>query len=228
MLAGAGALRSTANDLLKFLAANLGTLKSPLAPAMTAMPASRRPTGTPGLDDGARLARLHRARQRIVWHNGGTGGYRSFIGYDPRAGVGVVVLRTRRTTAGVDDIGLHVLDARFPVLPQPDIAHTDHRRSESVRSLRRSVQVAPTFILTVTREGDRLFVQATGQPRLELFAEGEKDYFLKVVDAQVTFEVERTGQRDRSCAAPERTEHPRQAHRVEPPVFRRPLVSRDR
>ena len=53
--------------------------------------------------------------------------------------------------------------------------------------------VAPTFILTVTRDGDRLFVQATGQPRFELFAEGEKDYFLKVVDAQVTFEISGQG-----------------------------------
>jgi hypothetical protein len=53
--------------------------------------------------------------------------------------------------------------------------------------------VAPTFILTVTRDGDRLFVQATGQPKLELFAEGEKEYFLKVVDAQVTFEVSQQG-----------------------------------
>jgi serine-type D-Ala-D-Ala carboxypeptidase/endopeptidase len=53
--------------------------------------------------------------------------------------------------------------------------------------------VAPTFILTVTRDGDRLFVQATGQPKLELCAEGEKHYFLKVVDAQVTFEVSEQG-----------------------------------
>ncbi len=36
-LPGAGALRSTANDLLTFLAANLGYTKSPLAPAMAAM-----------------------------------------------------------------------------------------------------------------------------------------------------------------------------------------------
>src|SRR5206468_7879062 len=49
-LAGAGALRSTANDLLIFLAANLGYTVSPLSPAMTSMLAIRRPTGTAGLD----------------------------------------------------------------------------------------------------------------------------------------------------------------------------------
>jgi D-alanyl-D-alanine-carboxypeptidase/D-alanyl-D-alanine-endopeptidase len=48
-LAGAGALRSSANDMLAFIAANLGYTKSPLAPAMVAMLKGRRPTGQPGL-----------------------------------------------------------------------------------------------------------------------------------------------------------------------------------
>jgi len=39
----------------------------------------------------------------------------------------------------------------------------------------------------VTREGPRLFVQATGQPRFEIYAESETAFFLKVVDAQITF-----------------------------------------
>lgn len=54
-------------------------------------------------------------------------------------------------------------------------------------------ELTPTFILTVTRDGNRLFVQATGQPKFEVFAEGERDCFLKAVDAQVTFETEGEG-----------------------------------
>jgi len=49
-LAGAGALRSTANDLLTFLSANLGYTKTPLAPAMADMLKVRRPTGQAGLE----------------------------------------------------------------------------------------------------------------------------------------------------------------------------------
>ena len=48
-LAGAGALRSSANDLLTFLGANLGYVKSPLAPAMAAMLSVRRPPALPDL-----------------------------------------------------------------------------------------------------------------------------------------------------------------------------------
>jgi hypothetical protein len=48
-------------------------------------------------------------------------------------------------------------------------------------------QLAPTFILSITRQESHLYVQATGQPKFEMFAEGEKDFFLKDVDAQITF-----------------------------------------
>jgi CubicO group peptidase (beta-lactamase class C family) len=54
-------------------------------------------------------------------------------------------------------------------------------------------ELVPGFVLEVTREGDRLFSQATGQPKVEIFAESEKDFFLKVVDAQLTFQLEGTG-----------------------------------
>ena len=41
--------------------------------------------------------------------------------------------------------------------------------------------------MTVTREDDHLFMQATGQPKIQIFPESDRDYFLKVVDAQITF-----------------------------------------
>lgn len=48
-------------------------------------------------------------------------------------------------------------------------------------------EIAPKFILTVTREGDHLMTQATGQPKVEAFPESATAFFLKVVDAQLTF-----------------------------------------
>jgi CubicO group peptidase (beta-lactamase class C family) len=49
-------------------------------------------------------------------------------------------------------------------------------------------ELAPGFVLTVTREGDRLMAQATGQPKIEIFPESESKFFLKVVDAQLEFQ----------------------------------------
>ena len=114
-LAGAGALRSTANDILTFLAANLGYVKSPLAPAMSAMLKVRRPTGQPNLEIALGWHVFTTNGKEIVWHNGGTGGYRSFMGFDPTARIGVVLLSNTSTTIGVDDIGRHLLDASMPL-----------------------------------------------------------------------------------------------------------------
>jgi len=110
-LPGAGALRSSANDLLTFLAANLGFTKSGIATAMASMLQVRRRTGQSGLDVALGWHVFTTNGKEIIWHNGGTGGYRSFMGFDPKTRIGVVVLSNAETAAGVDDIGLHLLDA---------------------------------------------------------------------------------------------------------------------
>jgi CubicO group peptidase (beta-lactamase class C family) len=51
----------------------------------------------------------------------------------------------------------------------------------------------PVGALTVTREGNRLFAQFTGQPKFEIFPKSETEYFGKVVDAQITFVKDATG-----------------------------------
>jgi hypothetical protein len=48
-------------------------------------------------------------------------------------------------------------------------------------------EVSPSFKVTVFKEGDKLMTQATNQPPFELFPEGENKFFLRVVDARVTF-----------------------------------------
>ena len=48
-------------------------------------------------------------------------------------------------------------------------------------------RLAPGFDLTIRREGDRLLSQATGQAEVEVFPESRTRFFLKVVDAQLTF-----------------------------------------
>lgn len=194
VLAGAGALRSTVNDLLTFLAANLGYVKSPLAPAMAAMLSVRRPMGPAGAGEiGLGWLVSKPKDDEVIWHNGGTYGYRSLAGYNAKTRVGVVVLSNTFTAAGVDDIGMHLLDSHAPLLTPPK----EHKEAavdpKIFDGYVGQFELAPKFILTVTREGDQLFAQATSQPKFQLFPEGTHDFFLKVVDAQVTFETDATG-----------------------------------
>ncbi len=190
-LAGAGALRSSANDMLAFLAANLGYTESPLTPAMAAMLKVRLPTGHPGLEIALGWHVRTRDGVEIVWHNGGTGGYRSFVGYDPKARTGVVV--PSNTSISADDIGCHLLDANHPLTKPPKERKEITVDPKLFDGYVGRYQLAPKFVLTVTREGDRLFTQATGQPKVEIFPESEREYFLKVVDAQITFETDSQG-----------------------------------
>ena len=193
-LAGAGALRSSANDMLTFLAANLGYVKSPLAPTMAAMLSVRRPTGNPkGNEIGLGWLITKPADDEIVWHNGGTGGYRSFMGYDAKTRVGIVVLSNTFTGSGIDDIGMHLLDSHAPLLPAPKEHKEITVDPKIFDGYVGRYQLAPNFILTITREGDQLYAQVTNQPKLPIFPEGERDFFYKAVDAQITFETDANG-----------------------------------
>jgi D-alanyl-D-alanine-carboxypeptidase/D-alanyl-D-alanine-endopeptidase len=118
-LDGAVALHSTANDMLTLLAANLGYTKSPLASAMAAMLNVRRPTGQAGLEVALGWYAYKIDNREIIDKDGGTGGYNSFIGFDPRARIGVVVLSNAHTPEGVGDICLHLLDPSIPLAKYP-------------------------------------------------------------------------------------------------------------
>lgn len=184
VLAGCGAIRSTANDMLKFLAANLELTDTPLKSAMRRMRSVTKETGTADLQIGMAWHVLTKFDTQIWWHNGGTAGYRSFVGFNPAKKEGVVILCN--TFTDNDDLGRHILDSRYPaaavraakeVLVDPGV----------LESYVGTYEMTPAFKIAVTREGSQLFVQATGQPRFEIFAESESEFFLKVVDARITF-----------------------------------------
>lgn len=54
-------------------------------------------------------------------------------------------------------------------------------------------QFAPAALITISRDGEHLMAQVTGQPKVEIYPEGEHEFFLQVVDAQITFEVNAQG-----------------------------------
>lgn len=192
-LAGAGALRSSANDMLKFLAAAMGYSHTNLTPAFKTMLSVKRPTGQAFIDSALGWAVDTRGGGEIIWKNGGTGGYRTFIGYSPRTGMGVVALSNASTAAGTDDIGLHLLDARFPLdVPEgsPREATVSAADSDSYVG---HYQLGQTSVVTITREGEQLYAELTGQPRAAIYAKGERDYFYKIVDAQISFRADAQG-----------------------------------
>ncbi len=192
-LAGAGALRSSVNDLLTFLEAFLGYKESPLAPAMKAMLEVRRPVGK--IEIGLAWFINSIDGRKIVLHDGGTTGFCSFAGYDPEERIGVVVLSN--TLSHVADIGFHLLNPKAPLSnPEPPKQRTEIPIDPKLLdNYTGRYQLAPDRILEITRDGDRLFAQGSAQvngqpvlgPKFEMFAESEKNFFVKVTGSQTTF-----------------------------------------
>ena len=192
-LAGAGALRSSANDMLKFLAAAMGYSRTSLTPAFKAMLSVKRPTGQAFIDSALGWAIDTRGGAEIIWKNGGTGGYRTFIGYSPRTGVGIVALSNASTGAGTDDIGLHLLDARFP-LDVPEGSPRETTVSGNVLDeYVGHYKLGQTSVVTISREGDQLYAELTGQPRAAIYAKDKAEFFYKIVDARISFQADAQG-----------------------------------
>jgi CubicO group peptidase (beta-lactamase class C family) len=190
-LAGAGALRSTADDLLRLLAAELGYVDTPLKAAMADQLVPRRPAGgevsvalgwhiwpTPDGD--------------IVTHSGGTMGFQSFVGFNRKTGLGVVALSNTAAVMGVDDIGLHLMTGG-PLKTAPKSRVAVPLPAAAFDKLVGRYAMAPGVVMTIRRDGERMIGQLTGQPPVELFAESPTTFFLKVVDAQLTFTVDTEG-----------------------------------
>jgi len=130
----------------------------------------------------------------IVWHNGGTGGYHSFIGLDKKAKTAVVMLHN--SVNAHDDLAFHLLDPRFPLAPAPAPPKTRKTVNVPTPILDAYVgeyELAPTFSIVVTREGNGLVIQATGQSKFPVLAESETEFFLTAVDAQITFVRDASG-----------------------------------
>lgn len=187
-LAGAGAIRSTAVDLLKYVGANMGTVKSKLYPAMQLSHKNSRTEGaTPIVGLGWHTTVSDNVE--IVWHNGGTGGYRTYAGFIKGGNRGVVVLTN--CTASVDDIGVHLLNPKSPLTTPkapgagyPEVVPVDASTLESYVG---KYELAPAYILTVTRDDIQLKAQLTGQQTFPVFAKSQNVFFYKVVEAQLTF-----------------------------------------
>jgi serine-type D-Ala-D-Ala carboxypeptidase/endopeptidase len=177
-LAGAGAIRSTANDMLRYLKANMGIDPSPLAAAMKLAQAPR--------SDMAKTMRIGLAwittDKGIVWHNGGTGGYRSFLGFTADGRRGVVILAN--TAADVDDLGFATLDADAPLAPAyqaivlPDASLDEYAGT---------YKLTDKLLLKVSRMNDGLLVQATGQGAFAIFPSAPNEFFARIAGISISF-----------------------------------------
>jgi D-alanyl-D-alanine-carboxypeptidase/D-alanyl-D-alanine-endopeptidase len=176
-LAGAGAVHSTANDLLRYLKANMGA-PSPLAGAMKLAQQPRS-----GINGRERIGLAWMtSRKGIVQHGGATYGYRSFAGFTADGRRGVVVLTN--TAEDIDDLGFAVLDDNAPLAP---VHKAVALPAASLAEYEGTYKLSDKFLLTVFRTDDGLSAQATGQSAFPLFPSAPGEFFAKVSGISISF-----------------------------------------
>jgi CubicO group peptidase (beta-lactamase class C family) len=107
-LGGAGGVRSTGEDMKKYLEANMRPDGQPLEHVL-------RETHRELFRENAQTAfgmnwlrtKNQRLRQSIIWHNGGTGGFRSFLGFTEDGRNGVLIMSN--TSESVDELSMNLL-----------------------------------------------------------------------------------------------------------------------
>lgn len=188
-LAGAGALRSTAFDMLRFVAFNLGLQTSDLYSVMQKTHQPQVSTTSPTMKVGLAWHILTREDNAIIFHDGGTGGYRSFIGFSNEKKKGVVVLTNSNRDA--NDIGLHLLDPNISLRNVRTVADVNPDIYELYVG---KYEIGPDTLVTITRLGKYLMARVTGQIGSVIYPESETRFFYKYQEVQITFNADENGQ----------------------------------
>jgi hypothetical protein len=117
----------------------------------------------------------------VRWHNGETGGYHGFVAFDRERQLGVVLL-ANAVGMKLDELGdalLTLAAGGHPTLSLPPLAHVAPERLSALAGK----YVLGLATLTLTADGDKLFAQISGQPRLRIYPVDDTHFRWRVVDA---------------------------------------------
>ena len=131
--------------------------------------------------------------RKQIAHGGGINGFATFIARYPDEKATVIVLcNNQEFPAGnvATDLAAILFGAKYEIPVEHKLAKVDPGIYDSYVG---EYELTPGFVLTVTREEGKLMTQATGQSKVEVFPESEMRFFLKAVEAQITFVKDESG-----------------------------------
>ena len=190
-LVGAGGIRSSTDDMLKFIGANLNPPKGEVGKMIELSWKQHKPPkdGNFAMGLGWFIAKDGETR----WHNGQTGGYHSIIYANRKIDAGVVMLVN--TAEGESD---PLAESIMRLLSGSD---EEPRKFEEGLVVKPEVQqrlageyeFVPGLNLSVKSRQGKLFVKLTGQDWLRVYPKSDTEWFLKVVKASVIFDLDDEG-----------------------------------
>ncbi|MFC0117426.1 serine hydrolase [Pseudoalteromonas xiamenensis] len=191
LLDGAGALLSTASDLMQFLAAHFNG-KDPILASLFNETKKPRQVAWDGTQIGLgwHIKTVEQA-QKIYWHNGSTGGFYSFVGFDEQARKAVVVLANSGGD-GNDDLGMAFLEDNAKIRSTPKhvqvkLDAAQQKRFVGVYDLEFGVP------MEIKLEGSQLKAKFGDQFLLNIYPESPDSFFYRAFDAAIKFEEGKAG-----------------------------------
>jgi len=191
--AGVGTV-SSVNDLLTFLSVAMGYETSPMASSMALMLSERRPIGG-GSEQAVGWVVLGKGDDQLVMHDGATWGYNSYVAWDPKRRVGVVVLSNQ--LANIGDIAQHLLRPGVP-LERPTVTrHTEIALdAAALDACAGYYEAEDEGTFTIVRERNFLTLQTPigwGLPKFRLRPESRTEFFVSELPIRVTFQMDSGG-----------------------------------
>ncbi|MGA9777964.1 MAG: serine hydrolase [Verrucomicrobiia bacterium] len=172
-LMGCGAIHSSANDMLKYLSANMGLTQTRLSPLMGKTHVAR--VGNQAL--------AWSVSGDIVWHAGGTFGFSTFAGFDEKRRRGVVVFSNSMFDPATD-LGFLLLNSQWRDDKRPKAATLNRRASDAFVG---SYQITTNYVIGIRCEKDRLFMRGSVHLSTEVVPDSEGNFFMRVSGTPVTF-----------------------------------------
>lgn len=190
-LQGSGSLRSSANDLLQFLAAYLEYENTPLKGAMAYHLAARYPTN-------ARIALgwnlYKRGDVELIGKDGGKEGYRSVIALDLKARTGIVILSNARTQDRMEHLAMYWMADRplqpLPTLPVRESITLDRKALDACAGLYR---LESGKLIEVARKDSYLLAGVRGGGAGTYFPAAANRFVSNTDDEEILFERDAAG-----------------------------------
>jgi CubicO group peptidase (beta-lactamase class C family) len=189
-----GAIFTTVDDLSRFVEFELGHGPE------TVLPSARLDSAFGGLvasssdlGSGYGLGFMAMRREGFTFtgHSGGVAGYLSWMYFSRPAQVGVVVFRNvTGGKANGNRLAVDILSRLVDLSKQHRAVAMDPKLFDMYAGRYR---FSDGTVMNITREDGRYFTQVPGQPRFEIFPEGDRDFFVKAFDAQFSFVTDASG-----------------------------------
>jgi len=177
---GAGGIRASLNDMIRFVQANLGMIDTT---ANSALQQTQQVLTTVG---GTTIGMnwLHRevGDLKLIMHEGGTGGFSSLVAFDPTQKQGVVILSDTSMNAvnGLSGLAMHILAPSMP-LPEPRaLAIPDAALLEGLSG---DYALDGGMRMAIRHDNGALYIQAQGQPEFKMGYDSAGDFFPEAFDA---------------------------------------------